>query len=242
MENLNEYIEHTLLSPTATSADIKKLCKEAIANKFHAVCVNPCHVTQAAKLLENSRVNLVAVIGFPLGQNEIEIKAYEAATAFQRGADEIDVVMNIGKLKEKDYDYITREIKTLKRSTKRVKIMKYIIETDYLTRDEIIKATDLAAKCGADFVKTSTGYAKDGIGAKVNDIKLIIQTGSGKLRVKASGGIRTLSDAEKMIKAGASRIGTSNAMAIWAEYKKSMKKTPKKSKITKVVSKTSKKK
>ena len=120
--------------------------------------------------------------------------------------------------------------------------MKYIIETDYLTRDEIIKATDLAAKCGADFVKTSTGYAKDGVGATTRDIELIVKTSCGKSGVKASGGIRTLSDAEKMIKAGASRIGTSNAMAIWAEYKKSMKKTPKKSKITKVVSKTSKKK
>ena len=225
MINLNGYIEHTLLDPTASQKDIIKLCKEAKEYGFHAVCVHPSHVILAKRTLENTNVRVVTVVGFPLGATKIEVKAYEAATAIREGADEIDMVLNIGALKEKNYDYVVKELKTLRRATTRQKILKVIIETDLLTKEEIVKATVFATLAGADFVKTSTGFVKDGKGATPENVKLMLESGAAKgIRVKASGGISTASSAEKMIKAGASRIGTSHAKKFTKKIKKASKK------------------
>ena len=216
---MNKYIEHTLLKQDASREEIKKLLDEAIENKFFGVCVNPCNVKFARQYLnENggSNVKVVTVIGFPLGQNTTEVKILETVDAVKNGADEIDMVINDGKLKDGEYEYITDE--TSKRKTAcQGRNLKVILETDLLTKEEIKTACELCIKGGADFVKTSTGFVKNGVGAKAEDVKLMYETvKDAGLKVKASGGIRDRQTAEKMIEAGASRLGTSSGVKITA--------------------------
>lgn len=214
---MNEYIEHTLLKADATKKEVENLLEEAVKYKFLGVCVNPCNVAFARQYLnetgENS-VKVVTVIGFPLGQNSPEIKMLETIDAVKNGADEIDMVLNIGRLKDCDDDYIVDEISKVKTACQG-KNLKVILETDLLTKEEIKKACELCIKAGADFVKTSTGFVKNGVGAQVEDVKLMYDTvKDAGLKVKASGGIRDRETAEKMIEAGASRLGTSSGVKI----------------------------
>lgn len=210
---LNKYIDHTLLKPEATSDDIIKLCEEAKQYKFKAVCVNPSYVSLCKEHLSNSDVKIATVIGFPLGANTIESKVYETENALINGAEEIDMVINIGKLKSGDFDYVYNEIrKVVNKANERKAIVKVIIETCLLTDDEKIKACELAKKANAKFVKTSTGFSTGG--AKVEDVRLMKKVVGDDLEVKASGGIRDLETFKKMIEAGATRIGTSSGVKI----------------------------
>jgi deoxyribose-phosphate aldolase len=212
--DIAKYIDHTLLNPQATKAEISKLCAEAKDNKFFAVCVNPCHVRQAVKELSSADTAVATVIGFPLGANLTDIKIAEAQRAISEGAEELDMVINIGALKDKEYDFITEEIKAIVKVAKE-RIVKVIIETDLLTDEEKIEATKCCVKAGASIVKTSTGFVKDGKGATVEDVKLIKETlGDAKLGIKASGGIRDYDKAKALIDAGATRLGTSSGVAI----------------------------
>lgn len=211
---LNKYIEHTLLKQDALKTDLENLFDEAIKYKFHGVCVNPAYVEFAHQHLKKTGIKIVTVVGFPLGASKPEIKAAEANIALKDGADEIDMVLNVSALKNKNYDYIVDEIKTLKVVCHK-NILKVIIETDLLTKDEIAKACELCVKGGADFVKTSTGFVKGGVGAKVEDVKLMYEkVAPHGLGVKASGGIKTKEQALALIEAGASRLGTSSGVAI----------------------------
>ena len=214
---LNKYIEHTLLKQDATKDEVKKLLDEALKYKFLGVCVNPINVRYAVEYLKNSGIKIVTVIGFPLGQSTKEVKVLETIDAVKNGADEIDMVINVGKLKDKEYDYITDEISAIKLACQG-KLLKVIIETDLLTSEEIKIASELCIKAKADFVKTSTCFVKNGIGAKVEDVKLMYETVKlAGLGVKASGGVRDRESAIKMIEAGASRIGTSSGIKICEE-------------------------
>ena len=214
---LNKYIEHTLLKQDATKDEVVKLLKEACEYKFLGVCVNPCNVSLAKQYLKdtgNNEVKVVTVIGFPLGQSTTESKILETIDAVKNGAEEIDMVINCGKLKDGDYDYITEEISKIKAACQDHNL-KVILETDLLTKDEIKTACELCIKGGADFVKTSTGFVKNGVGAKAEDVKLMYETvKAAGLQVKASGGIRDREAAIKMIEAGASRLGTSSGVKI----------------------------
>lgn len=211
---LNKYIEHTLLKQDATKVEVKKLLDEAIEHKFLGVCVNPVNVKYAKEYLKDSDVKIVTVIGFPLGQSTCESKVLETIDAVKNGADEIDMVINAGKLKDGEFDYIIDEISKIK-SACQGKALKVILETDLLNQDEIKKACELCIQGGADFVKTSTGFVKNGVGAKVEDVKLMYETvKSAGLGVKASGGVRDKEAALKMIEAGATRIGTSSGVVI----------------------------
>lgn len=214
---LNKYIEHTLLKQDATRAEITKLLEEACQYSFLGVCVNPCNVSYAHQYLKDTNrndVKVVTVIGFPLGQATCESKVLETVDAIKNGADEIDMVINGGKLKDKDYDYIVDEISKVK-SACQGRNLKVIIETDLLTKEEIKIACELCIKGGANFVKTSTGFVKNGVGAKAEDVKLMYETVKGAgLQVKASGGIRDKEAALKMIEAGAVRLGTSSGVKI----------------------------
>lgn len=214
---LNKYIEHTLLKQDATRAEITKLLEEACQYSFLGVCVNPCNVSYAHQYLKDTNrndVKIVTVIGFPLGQATCESKVLETVDAIKNGADEIDMVINDGKLKDKDYDYIVDEISKVK-SACQGRNLKVIIETDLLTKEEIKIACELCIKGGANFVKTSTGFVKNGVGAKAEDVKLMYETvKDAGLQVKASGGIRDKEAALKMIEAGAVRLGTSSGVKI----------------------------
>lgn len=214
---LNKYIEHTLLKQDATRAEITKLLEEACQYSFLGVCVNPCNVSYAHQYLKDtdrSDVKVVTVIGFPLGQATCESKVLETVDAIKNGADEIDMVINGGKLKDKEYDYIVDEISKVK-SACQGRNLKVIIETDLLTKEEIKIACELCIKGGANFVKTSTGFVKNGVGAKAEDVKLMYETvKDAGLQVKASGGIRDKEAALKMIEAGAVRLGTSSGVKI----------------------------
>ena len=211
---LNKYIEHTLLKQDATKVEVKKLLDEAIEHKFLGVCVNPVNIKYAKEYLKDSDVKIVTVIGFPLGQSTCESKVLETIDAVKNGADEIDMVINAGKLKDGEFDYIIDEISKIK-SACQGKALKVILETDLLNQDEIKKACELCIQGGADFVKTSTGFVKNGVGAKVEDVKLMYETvKSAGLGVKASGGVRDKETALKMIEAGATRIGTSSGVVI----------------------------
>ena len=213
---LNKYIEHTLLKQDAAGADFEKLFREARENKFFGVCVNPAYVKRAKDALQGTDVKIVTVVGFPLGANKTEIKSAETAEAIKDGADEIDMVINVTALKDKDYDYIVNEVAALKKVCG-AHNLKVIIETDLLSKDEIVKACELCVKGGADFVKTSTGFVKNGVGAKVEDVKLMYETVSPHgLRVKASGGIKTKDAAVALVEAGAARLGTSSGVQIVA--------------------------
>lgn len=209
---LNKYIEHTLLKQDATREDLEKLLKEACEYSFLGVCVNPCNVKLAKQFLKETgynEVKVVTVVGFPLGQTTTENKVLETVDAIKNGADEIDMVINAGRLKDKDYNYIVDEISKIKAFCQG-RNLKVILETDLLTKDEIKKACELCIQGGADFVKTSTGFVKNGVGAKEEDVKLMYETvKDAGLKVKASGGIRDKEAAIKMIEAGASRLGTS---------------------------------
>ena len=206
---LNKYIDHTLLKSTAEPVDIERLCKEAIEYNFYAVCVNGCYVKLANSLLKKSNVKIASVVGFPLGAMSTESKTSEAENAVNDGADEIDMVINLGKLKAKEYTYIENEIRKIKEILGD-KILKVIIEASELKNEEKIIACELAEKAGADFVKTSTGFASGG--AKVEDVKLMKSAISDRMKIKASGGIRDQETAKNYIELGVSRIGTSSSI------------------------------
>lgn len=217
MENLNKHIEHTLLKQDAKLEDFIKLFNEAKAHKFLGVCINPAYVKLAKGNLKDNDVKVVTVIGFPLGANRSDVKAFEASKAVEDGADEIDMVINVTAIKNKDYDFVVNDIKAVKAACKD-KPLKVILETDLLEKDEIKKACELCVEAKADLVKTSTGFVKGGVGAKAEDVKLMYETVSPYgLKVKASGGIRDKETAVKMIEAGAERLGTSSGVKIVAE-------------------------
>lgn len=211
---LNKYIEHTLLKQDASKEDFEKLYQEAIDNKFFGVCVNPAYVKDAVNAVQKYGVKVVTVVGFPLGANTTDVKVFETKKAVEDGADEIDMVINVSKLKDKDYDYVIKDIRQVKEACEGHKL-KVILETDLLTKDEIGTACELCVEAGADLVKTSTGFVKNGVGAKAEDVKLMSETVKPHgLRVKASGGIRDRQAAIEMINAGADRLGTSSGVAI----------------------------
>ena len=214
MENLNKYIEHTLLKQDATTEALNKLYEEAKEHNFRGVCINPAYVKSAKEALKDTEVKVVTVIGFPLGANKTEVKAFEASVAKADGADEIDMVINVTGMKDKNYNYVLEDIKAVKIACGDIPL-KVILETDLLTKEEIKKACELAVEAGADFVKTSTGFVKNGLGAQVDDVKLMYDTVTPHgLKVKASGGIRDKEAALKMIEAGAVRLGTSSGVKI----------------------------
>lgn len=208
---LNQYIDHTLLKPEATKDQIIRLCEEAKAHRFKSVCVNPANIDLAKEILADSDVLVCTVVGFPLGANTVEVKVFETKDAITRGADEIDMVINIGKAKEHDYDYIEDEIRQVVQAAEG-KTVKVIIETALLTDEEKVQVCLAAKRAGAHFVKTSTGFSIGG--ATVEDVKLMKDTVGDEVEVKASGGVRSREDAIKMIDAGATRIGTSSGVKI----------------------------
>ncbi|MGX7418814.1 deoxyribose-phosphate aldolase [Carnobacterium gallinarum] len=212
IENLNKYIDHTLLKPEATEEQIKVLCDEAKKYDFMSVCINPTWVSKAAAFLTESDVKVCTVIGFPLGANTSEVKAYEANEAIANGANEVDMVINIGALKDHDDELVIRDIQGVVDVAKDRAISKVIIETSLLTEEEKVRACELAKKAGADFVKTSTGFSTGG--ATVEDVKLMRGTVGPEMGVKASGGVRSLADAQAFIDAGATRLGASSGVAI----------------------------
>lgn len=214
MDNLNGHIEHTLLKQDAKKDELIKLFDEAKGNTFLGVCINPCYVKLAKENLKDSGVKIVTVIGFPLGANTTETKIFETINAVKDGADEIDMVINVTKVKDKETEFIIDEIRQIKTACQGHNL-KVILETDLLSKDEIKYACECCIKGGADFVKTSTGFVKNGVGAKVEDVELMFNTvkDSG-LQVKASGGIRDRETAIKMVQAGATRLGTSSGVKI----------------------------
>lgn len=210
-------IDHTLLKPEARKADVEKLCEEAIKYGFKAVCVQPSYVEVCVKALAGSGVTVAAVVGFPLGANTPEVKAFEAQRALAAGAREIDMVIHIGALKDRRIDRIKQEIRAVVETAAGYPgaLVKVIIESCLLTDEEKVLACELAVETGAHFVKTSTGFG--GGGATEEDVRLMAQTVAGRAKVKASGGIKTREQAEKMLGAGADRLGTSNGTAIIGE-------------------------
>lgn len=209
--SVNSYIDHTLLKADANEEQIHALIDEAKEYHFASVCVNPTWVKTAANFLKDSSVNVCTVIGFPLGASTTTVKAFEAKDAIANGADEIDMVINIGAIKSRNYKLVEDDIKAVVESSG-TKLVKVIIETCLLTDDEKVKACQLAKSAGADFVKTSTGFSTGG--ATIEDIALMRKTVGPDMGVKASGGARTLEAAQAFIKAGANRIGTSSGVAI----------------------------
>lgn len=205
--NINKLIDHTALKPNTTKESILKLITEAKTYDFASVCVNPCWVALAHQELKNTDVKVCTVIGFPLGANTTEVKVFEAKDAIEKGAQEIDMVINIAMLKDKEYDYVENEIHQIVEVAKDKAIVKVIIETCLLTDEEKIKACELSQKAGADFVKTSTGFSTGG--ATVHDIALMRKTVGAEMGVKASGGVHTHEEALAMVEAGATRIGAS---------------------------------
>ncbi|OLN23403.1 deoxyribose-phosphate aldolase [Domibacillus antri] len=205
-------IDHTLLKADAAKEEIEKLCDEAKRYGFSSVCINPARVKQAADLLRGSEVKVCTVIGFPLGAAATEVKAFETKTAIEHGASEVDMVMNIGALKDGDFNTVEKDMKAVVASAQGKALVKVIIETSLLTDKEKKKACELAVSAGADYVKTSTGFSTGG--ATEEDVKLMRETVGPKIGVKASGGVRSQEDAMTMIKAGATRIGASSGVAI----------------------------
>lgn len=205
--NINKLIDHTALKPNTNKESILKLIAEAKTYDFASVCVNPCWVELAHQELKNTDVKVCTVIGFPLGANTTEVKVFETKDAIEKGAQEIDMVINIAMLKDKEYDYVENEIHQIVEAAKDKAIVKVIIETCLLTDEEKIKACELSQKAGADFVKTSTGFSAGG--ATVHDIALMRKTVGAEMGVKASGGVHTHEEALAMVEAGATRIGAS---------------------------------
>ncbi len=216
----SKYFDHTILKADATEKEIINLCEEAKKYNFASVCVNPCYVKKCVEILKETDVDVCTVVGFPLGSMSTESKLFETEQALKDNADEIDMVINIGKLKDKDYDYVKNEINLLKKACGN-KILKVIIETCLLTDEEKIKACELSKEAGADFVKTSTGMSK--AGAKKEDIILMKNVVGNDLGVKASGGIKDLNSAKIMIDAGATRIGCSSTVNIMEDYAQNTK-------------------
>lgn len=216
-KQLAKMIDHTLVKPTATTEDVKRLCGEAEKHGFGCVCVNPTYVSLAAQLLKGTNVKVCSTVGFPFGVTLPEVKAFEARKAVERGAQEIDMVINLGALKSGDYETVRKDIEMVVgiKSSYRDIIVKVIIETGHLTDREKVLACKIAKEAGADFVKTSTGLVG---GATVEDVRLMRETVGKDMGVKAAGGIRTLKDALAMIRAGANRIGTSTAVDIIEEF------------------------
>lgn len=211
MVNLASVIDHTLLSPTAGYNDFKRLCEEAVSNGFYSVCVPPYIVQSCKKALIKTEVKVCTVVGFPLGYSHYLTKIVEAKQSIFFGADEIDAVINISALKSGDFKFIGKEIELLRKAASD-KILKIIVETAYLTREEKIKIAKIVLNNGADFIKTSTGFASSG--ADVEDIKLFKSLLKNNVKIKAAGGIGTYAQAEVMIKAGANRIGSSKSLSI----------------------------
>ncbi|HSQ43578.1 MAG TPA: deoxyribose-phosphate aldolase [Ginsengibacter sp.] len=214
--NINSYIDHTILKPTTTLAEVEKICSEAIQYSFAAVCIPPLFVTKAKDLVKDSQVKVATVIGFPFGYSAIEAKVAEIVLAMVDGADELDMVINISAIKNNDWNFIANEINTIIPIVKsRNKIIKVIIESGILTDDEIIKCCDIYGMAGVDYVKTSTGYAEKG--ASVHAVKLIRAYLADSVKIKASGGIKTYAFAKELIDAGANRLGCSSSVQIIKE-------------------------
>ncbi|AYE33388.1 deoxyribose-phosphate aldolase [Clostridium septicum] len=211
-QDLARMIDHTLLKAEATEAQVEELCKEALEYKFASVCINPGMVKKAAEMLAGSEVKVCTVIGFPLGATTTAVKAFETEDAIKNGATEVDMVINIGKLKERDLEYVKNDIKAVVDAAKGKALSKVIIETCLLTDEEKVIACKLSKEVGADFVKTSTGFSTGG--ATAADIKLMRETVGPEMGVKASGAVRSQEDAMTMIENGATRIGASASIAI----------------------------
>ena len=208
---LNKYIDHTILKATASNADVQKLCAEAIEHKFYSVCVNGCYVADAKQLLQGTDVKVAAVVGFPLGAMTTAAKVFEAKEAVENGASEIDMVINVAKLKDGEFEYVENEIRQIKEAIGD-NVLKVIIETCYLTDEEKVKACELSLVAKADFVKTSTGFGTGG--ATYEDVKLMKSVVGDNAKVKASGGVRDKETAQKYINLGAERLGTSSGIDI----------------------------
>jgi len=202
---LSKYIDHTILKPEATSEQVKKVCSEAKQYNFASVCINPYYAKLVSSELKGTEVKTCVVIGFPLGANTKEVKAFEALDAVANGAQEVDMVINIAALKDKNYDVVGNDIKAVVDSVKGKALLKVIIECCLLTKEEKVMACKLSLKAGADFVKTSTGFSTSG--AKAEDVKLMRETVGANVGVKAAGGIRDYKTTMEMINAGANRIG-----------------------------------
>jgi deoxyribose-phosphate aldolase len=213
-------IDHSLLKPNATWEQLKKLCEEAISYGFKAVCVNPIHVAEAAQMLKGSKVLVCSVVGFPFGTHSHKTKAFETEDVIRLGATEIDMVIRVGALKEGRDREVMEDIQSVVQAAPGNPV-KVILETCYLTAEEIIRGCKLSIEAGASFVKTSTGFAE--AGAKVEDVRLMRETVGKDFGVKAAGGIRTLEDTLKMIEAGATRLGTSASVAIIQQFDKNEK-------------------
>ena len=212
MNNYAKMIDHTKLKADTTKEDIITLAKEAKEHSFWSICINPVWIETAKIELQNSDVKICTVIGFPLGANSSKVKVFETNQAILDGADEVDMVINVGALKEGSYDVVLADIKGVVEEAKGRALVKVIIETALLTKDEIVKACELSVEAGADYVKTSTGFST--AGATSENVKLMKDTVGEKALVKASGGVRTLEDAKKMVDAGASRLGASDGVKI----------------------------
>ena len=204
--NYNKMIDHTVLKADTPLETVKRICDEAMEYGFASVCINPCHVAYCADYLKDSDVNVCTVIGFPLGANTSAVKAFEKKDAIANGADEIDMVMNIGALKDKNYDLVRDDVKAVVEAANGT-LVKVILETCLLTEDEIKKACELCVEAKADYVKTSTGFSTRG--ATIEDVRIMKEAVHGKAKVKAAGGVRTPEDMVKIVAAGADRIGTS---------------------------------
>ena len=213
---ISKLIDHTILKPDATEVEVKQICDEAKEYKFKSVCVNSSYVKYVSEQLKESEVLTCSVVGFPLGSVPSEVKSYETSMAIKNGADEIDMVINIGNLKDGKYEDVLKDIKAVVESAQ-ARTVKVIIETCLLEDEEKIKACELSVQAGAHYVKTSTGFSSGG--ASEADVKLMRKVVGDKLGVKASGGVRTLEHAQKMIDAGASRIGASSGIKIVLEEK-----------------------
>ncbi|PLR87645.1 deoxyribose-phosphate aldolase [Bacillus sp. V33-4] len=211
-KNVASMIDHTLLKADATKEQIKDLCEEAKQHHFASVCINPAWVKYASELLSGTEVKVCTVIGFPLGATTSATKAFETKNAIENGAGEVDMVINIGALKDRNYDMVESDIRAVAEAAKNKALLKVIIETSLLTEEEKVRACELAVKAGADFVKTSTGFSTGG--ATKEDIALMRKTVGPDIGVKASGGVRSAADAEMMIAAGATRIGASSGVSI----------------------------
>ncbi len=219
MNNLSKYFDHTILKPDAKAKEIRKLCLEAIQYDFYSVCVNGVNIEMAKEILKTSDVKISTVVGFPLGATTTRIKSWETEEYIKLGADEIDMVINIGKLKEGDFQYIEKEVeRILTICRKNHVLLKCIVETCLLNKEEKIEITKLLTRLNVDFIKTSTGFSKGG--AEISDIKLIKSITEDKIKIKASGGIRDLKSTLDMISAGADRIGASASASIMEEYLK----------------------
>lgn len=211
-KNIANMIDHTLLKADATKEQLEILCQEAKTHGFFSVCVNPTWIEKAVELLKGSDVKVCTVIGFPLGASTSETKSFETKDAIQKGAREVDMVINIGKLKDGDDAAVEQDIRRVVEAAEGKALVKVIIETSLLTKEEKIRACQLAVKAGADYVKTSTGFSTGG--ATVEDIKLMRETVGPEIGVKASGGVRNREGVEAMVEAGATRIGASSSVAI----------------------------